>query len=377
LLWHDVFKSIIKMKKHLLLTLSVIISGLAASSQNLITGSTMDDATPWTNGGCVPEIAAAPESAYGGPSGTNNVSEIDFLTCMQQSVTIVPGTVYTINFQAFRRTTCAPDLGPNPGINVKITGVTSGTVYSSVDYHYTGNDDPPGPWPGYTNETQTYSIPGAATDVQVRIDITAIDNVEGCGVVMDNFTMQATGVLPVSLSSFNAASKGTGIELSWATSNEVNSAYFTVLRSANGVNFTEIGKVNASGSANGSVYYFTDAAPNNGINYYRLKQNDKNNGFKLSGIVKVNLNATDYHASVYPTIVSSVLNYYIESPKAAKLNIVITDMTGKALTKSLEAVSNGTTQKSINVTSLSSGMYMLVISDVNSGFNKTIKFTKN
>lgn len=364
------------MKKNLLVIAILLFAMSSAYSQNLIVGSTMDNAADWSNGGCAAEVAFAPESAYGGPSGTNNIAEVDALSCLQQTVNITPGTIYTIAFQAFRRTTCAPDLGPNPGINVKVTGVTTNTVYSSVDYHYTGNDDPPGPWPGYTSETQIYSIPISATDAQVRIDITAIDNIEGCGVIMDDFTMNATGVLPVSLTSFNGVAKNSGVDLSWLTANELNSAYFAILRSSDGKNFTEIGKVNVSGSASGS-YAFTDASPASGYNYYRLKQVDKNGIYKLSGIIKVNLNATDFNATVYPTIVSSVLNYAVESPKAAKLTVVITDVTGKVVSNSVQSFNAGTTQKSIAVSNLASGMYLLVVSDSQGGFKQAIRFSKN
>ena len=363
------------MKKNLFLTAALFAIAFGANSQNIIVGSSMDNAPDWANGPCnvpgiSPEIAFVDETAYGGPNAANNIAEIDILTCIRQTVTVTPGTIYTINFDATKRVGCAPEE-VNPGIRVIITGVPSGTVYSSVDYHYNNTT-----WVGYTGETQIWSIPGSATDASVRVDVVPIDNAFDCGVLVDNFEMQASGVLPVSLSSFNAAAKSAAIELNWVAATEINNAYYTIMRSKDGVSFAEIGRVNATG-ANGGSYSFTDPAPVAGYNYYRLKQTDKNGVFKLSGIIKVNLNAADYNAVVYPTIVTSVLNYAVESPKAVKLTVLVSDVTGKMISSSAQRFAAGTTQKTINVSALASGVYLLTVSDNEGGFKKTIRFTKN
>lgn len=365
------------MKKNLLLTAAFIAVTCYANSQNLIVGSTMDNAADWANGACnnpgvSPEIAFVDETAYGGPNGANNIAEIDILTCIRQDVNITPGTIYTIDFNATRRIGCGT-TPPSPGITVTVTGVTSGTVYSTVNYTYSNVT-----WTGYTAETQVWNIPGTATDAAVRILVTPFNNPDDCGVILDDLTMVASGVLPVSLSLFNAAPKNSGVELNWVTSSESNSAYFSVQRSKDGVNFFEIGKVNAANVSTGSSYIFTDAVPANGFNYYRLKQFDKNGIFKMSGIVKLNLAATDVNALVYPTVVSSVLNYAIETPKAIKLSVLVTDVTGKIIVAATPLTfAAGTTQKTINVSALSSGVYMLTVSDNEGGFKKAVKFSKN
>lgn len=364
------------MKKNFLITTILIAVACYANSQNLIVGSTMDNAADWAYGACnvpgtSPEIAFVDETLYGGTNAGNNIAEIDILTCIRQDVNITPGTIYTINFNATRRIGCGT-TPPSPGITVTVTGVTSGTVYSTVNYTYSNTT-----WTGYTAETQIWSIPGTATDAAVRILVTPFNNPDDCGVILDDLTMVASGVLPVSLSLFNAAPKNTGVELNWITSSEANSAYFSVQRSKDGVNFFEIGKVNASNISTGASYTFTDAAPASGFNYYRLKQFDKNGIFKISGIVKLNLAATDVNALVYPTVVSSVLNYAIETPKATKLSILITDVTGKVIVAATpQTFAAGTTQKTINVSSLSAGVYMLTVSDSDGSFKKTVKFSK-
>gem|GEM_PF-6682459 len=357
------------MKKYVLLV-TTLCALLSAKSQNLILNSAMNGITNWNNGGCAPEMG--PETDYGGPTGANNVTEIDLLTCIQQTVGITPGSTYTINFGATRRTNCDPFTPASPGIKVKVTGVTSGTVYSSVDYHYSNVT-----WTGFTNQAQVFGILPAATDAQVRIDITSIDNPEGCGIIVDNVTMVFTSALPVSLVSFNAAAKNNAVDLSWVTLNEVNNGYFIVYRSKNGINFDEIGRVNANGFSTGATYTLTDAQPGTGVNYYRLKQVDRSGANKSSGIIKVNLNSKNLDVFVYPTIVTDMLNYVVQNPNAEKLRIAVSDISGKRISNSVVSFTTGTTQKSINVNNLASGIYLLTISDETNTFKKSITFKKN
>src|SRR5205085_6628968 len=128
--------------------------------------------------------------------------------------------------------------------------------------------------------------------------------------------------------------------------------HFVVFRSKNGTSFTPVGTVNASGFINGSAYTFNDAQPGTGVTYYRLEMVDKTAGAKFSGIVKVNFNTKSLDVAVYPTIVSSVLNYAVESPKAEKLRVMVSDVSGKRIVSTVESFTSGTTQKSINVSTL-------------------------
>jgi len=363
------------MKKSFLLlffTLAVLIS---ARAQNLIQNSTFAGFAFWNEpplcAGVDPE-AGFTEDNYGGPSGVNQVAEVDIESCLRQTVSVTSGSIYNIQFDATRRTTstCIELAGTNPGINVKVTGVTTGNVYSTADYHYNNET-----WVGYTTQNQTFAVTGA--DAQVKVEITPIDNTFQCGIVMDNVTMVKSGILAVNLVSFNAAAKNNTVDLSWVTNNEVNNDYFEVYRSKNGVSFTEIGKVNATGFATGSTYNFNDAQPGTGTTYYRLKVVDKSANYKLSGTVKANLNTKSLDIAVYPTIVTSVLNYVVESPKAEKLRVMVTDISGKRIVSSVESFTGGTTQKSINVSTLASGVYLLTIVDDSNTFKKTVTFKKN
>ena len=73
-----------------------------------------------------------------------------------------------------------------------------------------------------------------------------------------------------------------GIQLRWSTGIEHNAAQFEVQRSADGSVFEKITAVPVKG--NNSEYQLVDQHPNEGANYYRLKQIDLDGRFKLSNV---------------------------------------------------------------------------------------------
>lgn len=91
--------------------------------------------------------------------------------------------------------------------------------------------------------------------------------------------------LPVKLINFAVSKEGETAHLSWATSEELNSDRFEVERSLEGKTWHKLGTVAASGNTSiGNRYKYTDAAPAEGVNYYRLKMIDKDGTFDHSQI---------------------------------------------------------------------------------------------
>jgi hypothetical protein len=94
------------------------------------------------------------------------------------------------------------------------------------------------------------------------------------GPVTGPATMDSSG-LPVTLLSFRSSVTEHAVELSWSTATERNFDYFSIERSMNGIDFSEIGQVQGHGSSNiRRDYLFIDDTPFNGRMYYRLKSVD-------------------------------------------------------------------------------------------------------
>jgi hypothetical protein len=83
------------------------------------------------------------------------------------------------------------------------------------------------------------------------------------------------GALPIELLSFGAELNGDDVDVNWSVASQVNNDYYSILRSVNGYDWTEIGTVRGAGTANEQIdYKFIDEDPCIGLSYYKLKQTD-------------------------------------------------------------------------------------------------------
>lgn len=146
----------------------------------------------------------------------------------------------------------------------------------------------------------------------------------------------ATGVgpntpIPVELVSFTAQRRGSVNELQWTTAQELNSRWFIVERSTDGSSYSAIGQVAANGNSSTlKNYAFTDNAPTKGINHYRLRMVDKDNGFQLSMVRKVR-NEGLADVAIYPNPVTDKLTVEVQADRAINGQLVVTDVSGKLI----------------------------------------------
>lgn len=137
--------------------------------------------------------------------------------------------------------------------------------------------------------------------------------------------------LPVELLSFEGKAAQSGIALEWSTASEENNQGFTVERSSDGRNFAQIGTVAGAGNSSTKLNYrYTDTAPKEGINYYRLKQTDYNGKFEYSKTVAVTYTSPYVNKAieVYPNpATQGVVRVAMHNPDGAVLQIM--DMNGR------------------------------------------------
>ncbi|HMQ49782.1 MAG TPA: choice-of-anchor B family protein [Saprospiraceae bacterium] len=92
-------------------------------------------------------------------------------------------------------------------------------------------------------------------------------------------------LVPVQWLSFEPNTVQAGIELHWATGSESNNDYFEIQRSNDGYNFLPIAQVKGAGnSAIRQHYHWLDTSPEQGLNYYRLKQVDFDGQYDFSSL---------------------------------------------------------------------------------------------
>lgn len=163
-------------------------------------------------------------------------------------------------------------------------------------------------------------------------------------------------VLSVELTSFDARQSTSGVELTWETASEINSDYFEVQRSANGYTFETIAMVNAANQSSSALHYESfDDSPTEGINYYKLKQVDKDGTFKVSDTKTVEFkNNTSQNLSVFPNPFDteiSIRHSFKEDVQASLYNAA------GILIKNFTLDSNRSNR--IDTNDLESGMYYL------------------
>jgi hypothetical protein len=95
--------------------------------------------------------------------------------------------------------------------------------------------------------------------------------------------------LPIKLVSFDCVLINNKVNLSWCTASEINNSYFTVERSADGMNFESIIQKPGAGNSTIKLYYKAiDDNPLHGYSYYRLKQTDFDGKFSFSSVETIN-----------------------------------------------------------------------------------------
>ena len=103
-------------------------------------------------------------------------------------------------------------------------------------------------------------------------------------------SIQVTAIaLPVTWAGFTARQINNQVLLEWKTASEQHTKDFVVEHSADGIHWTNIGKVAAAGESRSiKTYYFMHSQPAL-MNYYRLLQRDKDDRSAYSSVIKLNL----------------------------------------------------------------------------------------
>ncbi|MFT3911629.1 MAG: T9SS type A sorting domain-containing protein [Ferruginibacter sp.] len=199
----------------------------------------------------------------------------------------------------------------------------------------TGGQLPAAPNGAYSVKFQVRAaaIPGSITNTA---RITA--NSQGGDVFTDDGTAiinAAGGPTPVKMTTFKASLVNKNGYLQWTTESELNSNYFIVERSNDGVHFDARGKVAANGTTSFTHNYtYTDVINTNSpIVYYRLKivDNDGQYGFSKIVAIKLNgsLNVNDMN--VFPNPFISDIKVSVTSPADELATFRIISFDGKEM----------------------------------------------
>ena len=175
---------------------------------------------------------------------------------------------------------------------------------------------------------------------------------------IDNFTVVVSNPLPVTLKEFSAKKANDHqVLISWATAMEHLSDRFEIQRGSDQGGFETIKTVPAAGESETTTYYSAmDDQPWNGMNYYRLKEIDKDNKFYYSPVVSVKFDQPA-DIEIYPNPAEDFTN--IRSGKEPIVEVNVYDAAGKLL-QSLGSP-EGQNSLHLNTESMARGMYIIRI----------------
>lgn len=106
---------------------------------------------------------------------------------------------------------------------------------------------------------------------------------------------------PLTWLGIQAEPKEKNILVTWQTGSELNTHYFDVERSADGVSFDKIGQVAAAGnSSTARSYQWLDTRAAQGWNYYRIRETDIDGTQSLSQTVAVLVEGEKTYCTIYP-----------------------------------------------------------------------------
>ena len=168
------------------------------------------------------------------------------------------------------------------------------------------------------------------------------------------------GPLPIKLVEFNVKENNGKNLLQWTTATENNSDYFNIERSSDARVYETIGRVNASGfSTTEKKYYFTDATPLKGINYYRLAMIDKDRTLEYSKIISITSEANHSLAITHVDMSSggNTAIIRINSSQSQEADLSIIDMSGRTVLTTRVILQTGNNTITKTVSSLTNGIY--------------------
>jgi hypothetical protein len=253
----------------------------------------------------------------------------------------------TVNDLRILKKKAAP--GSPVDLDVSVNPGTSPSLYSYItpSVHRIGN----GPFPDEYNYYFEFEISSFSELALVSASATA---------------------LPVTWLSVSGQVNGAKILINWATASESNTASFTIEHSPDGLKFISLENVPAAGNSSATRnYQYLHGTPKTGVNYYRIRQTDKDGKYSYSKTIKVNFGVNGLPLTVAPNPASDQLTVFLPLFRG-NATIRIFNTLGQVVQQ--QQVANGAKQLQLNISTLKRGYYRLQL--LESGNSQSIAFIK-
>lgn len=232
--------------------------------------------------------------------------------------------------------------------------------------------------PGTSAGTDLYfwidgiSIP-AGTNFQITLTLTLGSSTgtthnEIASAYQSNGVYRANAALPVKFQALDAKAVNSAVSLKWNVATEENLSGYSIERSTDGRNFSQISFVGASGQ---SDYSFVDSKPTTTA-YYRIKSVDLNGRYGYSTVALVKSGKSTIVLKAFPSPV--IKSVSIQHPTAtAGTSISVSSADGRIMKTIVPAT--GMQQTEIDLSAAKAGLYLVRFNSGN-GESETLKILK-
>lgn len=163
-------------------------------------------------------------------------------------------------------------------------------------------------------------------------------------------------VLPIELLDFYATQNGEKNDLVWKVASENNILQYIIEKSEDGINFSELTRVNANNIEGLSQFYSCeDNSPYSGLTYYKLSTIENNHQIYGHKVIAIDRADKDWKSILYQNDEELILEFKNAIPKNAQL--LLFDLSGKLLSETL--IEQSSTR--VNTTKIAAGIYFAKI----------------
>jgi hypothetical protein len=259
----------------------------------------------------------------------------------------------------------------NDGIQAEVYSVTTNASGCCTGFTSMSNCYNPG-----TTATGTVSATG------LTIGQTYILMVDGYAGDVCNFTVNgwtAIGVLPIELLAFTGRNEETKNKIQWVTATEINSNFFVLEKSKNGLDFESLMTVNAANNSLSNKYYNAfDLNPFENITYYRLNLFDLDGTSEYSNVIAIdNSNLTNFITSARPNPTQGNIEFDVNTKGKEIISIELFNNNGLLTSTEKHNSIGGYETLHFDLSSYEAGLYLLKVTFENSGKSEIIKVIKN
>lgn len=171
------------------------------------------------------------------------------------------------------------------------------------------------------------------------------------------------------------------IQVAWATSVEINNNGFQVLRSTDGINFTNIGWVDGhNNSTTTQAYAFDDrTVVPNVVYYYKLNQIDNDGHSEETYIVNAVITSGDMFSvsEFIPNPAKDASKIIVTTSTAQSIDVKMYDLLGRQLSESTHNLSTGDNSIYFDTNTLADATYTAVITAGTKVYSKKLVISNN